>query len=134
MDATQINATTWLVTQGDEPAREVCLPVGASSAEAAIAAVTEAAIPRQTTPAEDLTARRAGMVCSRMQGILALGETRWAKVLAYRATATWPERVIIDSAGDWLRESQNVAFFACLVGFSDTEVDDLFETAAGIAA
>ncbi|MDT8856419.1 hypothetical protein RNZ50_15605 [Paracoccaceae bacterium Fryx2] len=88
----------------------------------------------ETRATAALAARRAAMRCSRMQGILALGEARWAEVLAYRATAPWPERIIIDSAGDWLRESQNIAFFGWLLDLSDAEVDDLFETAAGIAA
>ena len=36
--------------------------------------------------------KRASMKCTRMQGILALGEARWGIVLAYRETATWAER------------------------------------------
>jgi len=82
----------------------------------------------------DLAARRATMSCSRMQGILTLGEARWAAVMAYYETsATWAERVIIDSAGDWSRNSENIAFFGYLLNMSDAEMDALFDQAATIA-
>ena len=84
--------------------------------------------------AAELQAQRRGMSCTRMQGILALGSVRWAAVMAYHDTATWGERVVIDSASDWLRLSQNIQFFAHLLSLSETEVDDLFIAAAGIAA
>jgi hypothetical protein len=83
--------------------------------------------------AASVAERRARMVCSRMQGILALGEDRWAQVLAYRNTATWAEKVIIDDAGQWSRTSENIAFFAYLLNLSDAEVDQLFRDAAAIA-
>ncbi|NUB46816.1 hypothetical protein GEU84_020745 [Fertoebacter nigrum] len=83
---------------------------------------------------QTLTVRRAAMKCSRMQGVLALGEARWSAVMDYRSTATWAEQVVIDSAGDWQRQSENIAFFAYLLGLSDAEVDALFETAATIKA
>jgi hypothetical protein len=82
----------------------------------------------------ELQAQRAGMSCTRMQGILALGPVRWAAVMTYHDTATWAEQVIIDSASDWQRLSQNIQFFAYLLNLSATEVDDLFITAAGIEA
>ena len=81
-----------------------------------------------------LEAWRASAKCSRMQGILALGEDRWAKIMAHRETATWAERIVIDDAGDWLRKSENIAFFAYLLDLSDAEVDDLFRAAQAIAA
>lgn len=84
--------------------------------------------------AQALAQEREGMTCSRMQGVLALGADRWAAVLAYRATATWAEQVVIDSAGDWRRNSQNIAFFAYLLNLSDAQVDDLFRTAREIVA
>jgi hypothetical protein len=74
------------------------------------------------------------MQCSRMQGILALGEVRWSAVLTYRETATWGEQVVIDSAGDWQRESQNIAFFQYLIGLTDEETDNLFLFASTIVA
>jgi len=72
------------------------------------------------------------MQVSKMQGILALGETRWAQVLAYRETATWGEKVVIDSAADWHRDSQSIAFFQHLIGLTDAETDALFIAAAQI--
>lgn len=86
--------------------------------------------------AASLAARRAAMTCSRMQGILALGETRWSAVLAYRGepTTTFAERAIIDGASVWRRNSENIAFFAWLLGLDDVQVDTLFETAMAIEA
>jgi len=83
-----------------------------------------------------LAAERAGMSCTAMQGKLALGPDRWAVVEAYRddPATTWAERIIIDSAGQWVRLSENIAFFAYLLGLTDAEVDDLFRTARGIDA
>ena len=71
---------------------------------------------------------------SKMQGILALGKARWDQVLAYRETATWGEKVVIDSAGNWERDSQNIAFFQYLIGLTDAETDALFIAAAQITA
>ena len=83
---------------------------------------------------EVLAAERATMACTPMQGILALGEVNWGTILAYRDTASWQEKVIIDSAQTWVRNSQNIAFFQYLLGFTDTQVDDLFRTAMLIDA
>lgn len=92
-------------------------------------------LPQPLTPEEILAAERATMVCSPMQGILTLGETEWAKVLEYQnATATWQERVIIDSALDWKRNSQNIAFFQYLLGYTDEQVDNLFRAAMQVEA
>lgn len=87
-------------------------------------------------PAAVLAEDRAGMVCTAMQGKLALGPDRWAIVEAYRddPATTWAERTIIDSAGQWVRTSENIAFFAYLLSLSDAEVDNLFRLAQGIDA
>ena len=85
-------------------------------------------------PAVVLANWRATAQCSRMQGILALGETRWNSVLSYRATATWAEKIVIDDASDWHRTSQNIAFFGYLLGLTDVEIDTLFTVAAEIVA
>ena len=86
-------------------------------------------------PDPPIEEQRAAMVCSPMQGMLALGEARWAAVQDYRDNhATWAERVIIDRAGDWRRTSQNIAFFQYLLEMSDEEVDDLFRLAMTIEA
>jgi hypothetical protein len=84
-------------------------------------------------PAEE---RRVGMHCTKMQGVLTLGEVKWGEVLAYRdhADTTWAEKVIIDSAQDWQRLSENIAFFGQLLGYNDTQMDTLFTEAEGVVA
>lgn len=89
---------------------------------------------RTPDPAAVLAAWREAAGCSRMQGILALGETRWAVILDYHATARWAERIVIDDASDWRLASQNIQFFGYLLGLSDVEIDTLFQTAAQIVA
>jgi hypothetical protein len=86
-------------------------------------------------PQPSIEEQREGMVCSPMQGMLALGETRWQVIQDYRDNdATWAEKVIIDRAGDWRRNSQNIAFFQHLLGMTDEEVDGLFKIAMEIEA
>jgi len=93
------------------------------------------ALPVPLTAAETLAAERARMSCTPMQGQLALGETNWGIILAWRDTqATWAQKVIIDSAQTWVRNSQNIAFFAYLLNFTDDQTDDLFRAAMGIDA
>lgn len=79
--------------------------------------------------------RRAAMPpITPLQGILTLGEVEWGKVLAYRETASWQEKIIIDKAGDWVRNSQNIAFFGYLLSYTDEQMDDLFIAAASVTA
>jgi hypothetical protein len=85
-------------------------------------------------PAVILTQSRAAMVISPLQGILTLGEVEWGKVLAYRDTASWAEKQIIDHAGDWQRNSENIAFFGYLLGYTDEQMDALFIAAAQVTA
>ena len=82
-------------------------------------------------PAE---ARASMPTISPMQGILTLGETEWGKILTYRETATWQERIVIDSAEDWQRNSQNIAFFGHLLDYTDEQMDALFIAAAKVTA
>jgi hypothetical protein len=89
---------------------------------------------RQPDPAIALAQSRAAMVISPLQGILTLGEAEWGKVLAYRDTASWAEKVVIDSAQDWQRNSQNIAFFGYLLGYTDAQMDALFIAAAQVTA
>jgi hypothetical protein len=84
--------------------------------------------------AEKLTNERQAMSCSKMQGILTLGETSWGEVLTYRETASWSERMVIDSAQDWNRTSQNIAFFGYLLNYTDTQMDAMFIAAAQVTA
>ena len=85
--------------------------------------------------ARELAAWRESAEVSPMQGILALGEERWSVVLEYRdSTAGFGEKVVIDSSAVWKRNSQNIAFFAYLLGLTDEQVDDLFRQAMLIEA
>lgn len=78
---------------------------------------------------------RATAKCSPMQGKLALGETEWAKIENYRDTqATWAQRIVIDSAQEWRRNSQDIQFFGYLLGYDENQLDDLFKTAMQIEA
>ena len=90
--------------------------------------------PPPVDEAAELTKARAAMVISPMQGILTLGETEWGKVLAYRDTASWQERIVIDSALDWRRDSQNIAFFGFLLGYTAEQMDALFIAAGQVKA
>lgn len=90
---------------------------------------------KQPGPTAALEKERTAMACTPMQGILALGEAEWAKVTDYRdGAATWQERVVIDSALNWNRNSQNIEFFGYLLGYTDAQIDDLFRTAMAIEA
>ena len=81
-----------------------------------------------------LAQARAAMVISPLQGILTLGEKEWGKVLAYRDTASWQERIVINSALDWRRDSQNIAFFGFLLGYTAEQMDALFIAAGQVKA
>ena len=96
--------------------------------------LSEGHVAAYVEPQVDLAAARQEMSCSKMQGILTLGETKWGEVLAYRETATWSEKMIIDSAQDWRRTSQNIQFIGYLVGYTDTEMDALFIVAQSVDA
>lgn len=77
---------------------------------------------------------RAEMVITPLQGILTLGETEWNKVLAYRETASFAEKAIIDSAQDWKRTSQNIEFLGYLLSYTDEQMDALFIAAMEVTA
>ena len=65
---------------------------------------------------------------------MTLGEAEWGKVLAYRDTASWQEKIIIDNADNWVRTSENIAFFGYLLEYSDERMDQLFISAAKVKA
>jgi hypothetical protein len=84
--------------------------------------------------ASELISKREGMSCSKMQGILTLGEAAWGEVLTYRETASWAEQMVIDSAQDWSRTSENIAFFGWLLNYTDAQMDTMFTAAAQVTA
>jgi len=86
----------------------------------------------ETPPTEAMLAtERANMVITKTQGVLALGEIQWNQVVSYRdVTATWAERVIIDSSANWIRLSEDTALIQFVVGLTDLEIDQLFRDAS----
>jgi hypothetical protein len=86
--------------------------------------------------AAELDSARQRMKCSAMQGILTLGEAKWGEVITYRdhVDTTWAEKMIIDSAQDWKRLSQNIAFFGQLLNYTEVQMDNMFTAAAGVSA
>ena len=120
-----VNGMPYHIIQSD-PLFDAAIVVGANAPFERVPALTAAAI---------LTKERSTMTCSPLQGILTLGESQWNKVLSYRDNyASWQEKVIIDSAQTWVRNSQNIAFFQYLLNFTPEQVDDLFRTATLIDA
>jgi len=82
------------------------------------------------------------MSCTPIQGILALGEENWNTIQGYRdrkapngnSMTPWAERVVIDKAQTWKRNSTRIAGFQTILQFTDAQVDDLFRTAMLIDA
>jgi hypothetical protein len=86
-------------------------------------------------PAPTIGEIRAQMVCSPMQGKLALGQAEWSKIESYRdIEATWAQRVVIDSAQEWRRLSEDIQFFGYLLQYTDEQMDALFIAAMQISA
>lgn len=141
LTATPITQTMWRVVATDESGTEtihtVALRADSSTAEAAMAIITAMGTPEpEPDESAQLAAERAVMVCSRMQGVLALGPVIWGLVQAYRdlPQTTWAERIIIDDAAIWHRNSQNIAFLGYLCGLTPDEMDTLFRSAVTITA
>jgi len=83
--------------------------------------------------AADLAKRRAGMVCSRLQGRLIAGPEICAQLDATAAdpATPWAMREPILNANEWRRTSQTIDERAWDLGFSAEQIDALFE--AGMA-
>ena len=83
----------------------------------------------------ELTARRASMVCSRLQGRLTLGPAicNALDALANATDTPWAMREIILHAGQWQRTSQTMDELAWLLGFDEDQMDRLFEAAMQVA-
>lgn len=85
-------------------------------------------------PAEALAAERAAMLCSPLQGRLALGEADWSRVEALLADpeTPWAMRQVITTASVWQRLSPMIDELTWLMGYNDEQVDDLFRAAMQI--
>ena len=89
------------------------------------------ALPKPPTEAEILAAERAAMKCSRLQGRLVLGEATCDALDAMAAdpATPWAMRQTIQNAIEWNRTSQAMTELGYLLGYSDTQMDDLFRIA-----
>ena len=132
--------TEWGVypyTRADEPLYDAATQVCEQTGYAAVSGIySEVYVVRDQTADElavALAATRSRMICSKMQGILTLGETKWGEILAYRDTATWFEKVIIDDA-IWVRSGENGDSLAFILNYDDTQMDALFIAASEVTA
>lgn len=84
--------------------------------------------------AEELAAWRAGMVVTRLQGRLVLGEATCTALDAIAADpeTPWAMRQTIMHAETWRRTSQAMDELGYLLGYSDAQKDALFLAAAAI--
>lgn len=84
---------------------------------------------------DDLRARRASLVCSRLQGRLTLGPAVCAVLDAKVADpeTEWAMRETITSETEWRRSSQTITELGYLLGYDDAQMDALFETAMKVA-
>ena len=91
-------------------------------------------ITAEARAATALTERRAGMVCSRLQGRLVLGPDVVARLDAIAAdpAESWGLRETIANATEWHRNSQTMAALAWVLGITDEQMDTLFEAAMGV--
>jgi hypothetical protein len=78
-----------------------------------------------------LESEREAMTCTRLQAMLALGETRWQVVTAAIAAQPWEVRARFEDAAEWRRLNPLIAMLGGQVlGLTDTQLDDLFRLAA----
>ena len=88
-------------------------------------------ITAESRAAAALAERRAGMVCSRLQGRLVLGPDVAARLDAIAAdpAESWGLRETIANATEWHRTSLTMAALAWVLGITDEQMDALFEAA-----
>lgn len=84
--------------------------------------------------AAQLARRRAGMVVSRLQGRLALGQDTCVTLDAIAADplTPWPMREAILTATRWERTSQTIDELGYLLGYTPEQMDALFDQAAKV--
>jgi hypothetical protein len=88
-------------------------------------------LPPEPTPEELAEAVRGGMVCSRLQGRLVLGETTCKELdaMADDPNTPWAMRQAISNAIEWRRTSQTITELGYLLGYTDEQMDNLFRQA-----
>ena len=85
--------------------------------------------------AQSVTDERARMVCSRLQGRLVLGEATCETIDAIAADpeTPWAMRQAIINAIEWRRNSQTMTELGYLLGYTDSQMDDLFRQAMTVS-
>tara|TARA_R110000737_G_scaffold64473_7_gene92226 strand:- start:7211 stop:7627 length:417 start_codon:yes stop_codon:yes gene_type:complete len=86
------------------------------------------------TPAELMVEKRKTMVCSPLQGRLALGEATCNAIdsMSSDPTTPWAMKQTINSAIQWSRTSQSIDELGYLLGYTPAQMDDLFTLAMTI--
>ena len=89
------------------------------------------ALPKPPSATELLDQERAAMKCSRLQGRLVLGEATCDALdaIAVDDLTPWAMRQTIQNAIEWNRTSQAMTELGYLLGYTDTQMDDLFRLA-----
>ena len=79
---------------------------------------------------------RAGMVCTRLQGRLALGKAEIDRLDAFIDSFpnSWALREVVDNSVNWRRTSQDMVMLGFALGYDDNEMDDAFIRAMAIEA
>ena len=92
---------------------------------------TSMVVTSEQSEQQKLSEARAGMKCSRLQGRLVLGEATCAAIdaIAEDPETPWAMRQTITNAIEWQRTSQSMVELAWVLGFTDEEMDTLFQTA-----
>ena len=79
---------------------------------------------------------RAGMVCTKKQGRLALGRVEIDRLDAFIDSFpnSWALREVVDNSVNWRRTSQDMVMLGFALGYDDNEMDDAFIRAMAIEA
>jgi hypothetical protein len=77
---------------------------------------------------------RAGMVCTRLQGRLALGKAEVARLDAFIDSFpnNWALRQVVDNAVTWRRTSQDMQMLGFALGYDDERMDETFIKAMAV--
>ena len=74
---------------------------------------------------------RAGMVCTRLQGRLALGKAEIDRLDAFIDSFpnSWSLREVVDNSVNWRRTSQDMQMLGFALGYDDAQMDETFSRA-----
>ena len=86
------------------------------------------------TQEEQIITQRAGMVCTRLQGRLTLGEAEIARLDAFIDSFpnNWSLRQVVDNAVTWRRNSQDMVMLGFALNYSPDKMDETFIRAMAI--